>query len=176
MLSVGKHCCWKTPSWVDKLCIRSLSCPCTENDRDVGGLGGHPMSLRDACVAFLIICAALYPSRVHPQSATPPRPNPTAQNLTPQNLAPQNLQGGPQVASPGFSVPASVTTEQTTLGLGPSTSMARPSFQSAGRGLPGMPGGPPLGGVDGAIDPSGTYMTPPVVGPLFCDPALNIPC
>lgn len=130
------------------------------------------MGLRAAIVVLISVCAGLFPCRAYPQSALPTPTNPGS-----QNLAPQNLQGGQQVASPGFSVPASIMTDQTTPGLAPSAAtMARPPFQSAGRGLPGMPGGPPLGGMDGAIDPAGTYMTPPVVGPLFCDPALNIPC
>ena len=43
-------------------------------------------------------------------------------------------------------------------------------------GLPGMQGGSPVNRPMGAQDPSADYMRPPVVGPLFCDPALNIPC
>ena len=98
-----------------------------------------------------------------------------------QNLSPQNLQGGSAVPSPGFSVPANVTTPQTTPGLNPavggaSGSTTTSSRVTVGRGLPGMPGGPPLGGEGGAADPSTDYMNPPVVGPLFCDPAMNIPC
>jgi len=50
------------------------------------------------------------------------------------------------------------------------------SFGTAGQGLPGMPGGPPIGSSAGAQDASSRYMRPPVIGPLFCDPAINIPC
>jgi len=39
-----------------------------------------------------------------------------------------------------------------------------------------MPGGPPLTGGMGAQDPSSKYMRPSTIGPLFCDPAVNIPC
>ncbi len=49
------------------------------------------------------------------------------------------------------------------------------SFGTAGQGLPGMPGGPPIGSA-GSRDPSSGYMRPPVISPLFCDPAINIPC
>ncbi len=49
-------------------------------------------------------------------------------------------------------------------------------FRTAGRGLPGMPDGPPLNASMGAQDPSARYMRPPVIGPLFCDPALNLAC
>jgi hypothetical protein len=102
-------------------------------------------------------------------------------NAGSQNLAPQNTQGGAQIQSPGFSVPANVTTTQTTVGLNsgigsPSASPPSSTFVSAGRGLPGMPGGPPLGVTGGAFDRSGDYMTPTVIGPLFCDPAINISC
>lgn len=115
----------------------------------------------------------LIPDAVGQTSAAP--------SASSQSLAPQNLQGGSQIASPGLSVPATVTTGQTTSTLTPTTSgmsssTTMGSFSSAGRGLPGMPGGPRMGSSGGALDPSSNYMTPPVVGPLFCDPALNIPC
>ncbi len=56
------------------------------------------------------------------------------------------------------------------------SSSLRKRFGSVGQGLPGMPGGPPIRGATGAQDPSGAYTRPPVIGPLFCDPAINIPC
>lgn len=49
-------------------------------------------------------------------------------------------------------------------------------FGSAGQGLPGMPGGPPIKGSMGYQDPSGRYMRPPEMPPVLCDPAINIPC
>ena len=104
-----------------------------------------------------------------------------APSTSSQGLVPQNLQGGSQIASPGFAVPATGTTGQTTSTLSPSTSgislsTTTRSFSSAGRGMPGMPGGPRMGSPGGALDPSSNYMAPPIVGPLFCDPALNLPC
>ena len=49
-------------------------------------------------------------------------------------------------------------------------------FGSAGRGLPGMPGGSPIKESMGYQDPSSRYTRPPAIPPLFCDPAVNIPC
>ena len=49
-------------------------------------------------------------------------------------------------------------------------------FGSAGQGLPGMPGGPPIKGSVGYQDPSGRYMRPLEMPPVLCDPAINIPC
>jgi hypothetical protein len=62
-------------------------------------------------------------------------------------------------------------------GIGPTTSLsAGKRFRSAGQGLPGMLGGPPIKGSMGFQDPSSRYMRPPVIPPLLCDPAVNIPC
>jgi len=62
-------------------------------------------------------------------------------------------------------------------GIGPTTSLsAGKRFRSAGQGLPGMLGGPPIKGSMGFQDPSSRYMRPPVIPPLSCDPAVNIPC
>lgn len=84
-------------------------------------------------------------------------------------------------SAPTSGLPANILTPSTTNQLapntGPSTSFGRPkAFGSAGQGLPGMRGGPPINGPLGAQDPTADYMRPPVVGPLFCDPAINIPC
>ncbi|MGE0276191.1 MAG: hypothetical protein AB7R40_12300 [Nitrospiraceae bacterium] len=131
---------------------------------------------RHVTILLLLLVSNGFPVfRVDAQTSSAPS------NAGSQNLAPQNLQGGSQIQSPGFSVPANVTTSQTTVGLnpstpGPSASRSTPTFISAGRGLPGMTGGPPLGSIDGAFDRTGDYMTPTVVGPLFCDPAVNISC
>jgi hypothetical protein len=56
------------------------------------------------------------------------------------------------------------------------SSSDRKSFGTVGQGLPGMPGGPPLASPNGAQDFSSKYMRPQLIGPLFCDPALDIPC
>jgi hypothetical protein len=71
----------------------------------------------------------------------------------------------PPVGAPaGSGISAKIITSATTNRLAP-------NFRSAGRGLPGMPGGPPLTSSLGARDPR-----PPTVGPLFCDPAVDFPC
>jgi hypothetical protein len=85
------------------------------------------------------------------------------------------------LSAPTSGLPANILTPSTTNQLAPSTGATAsfertPSFGNAGRGLPGMPGGPPLKGPMGAQDPTADYMRPPVVGPLFCDPAVNISC
>ena len=56
------------------------------------------------------------------------------------------------------------------------SSSAGKRFGSAGQGLPGMSGGPPINGSMGSQDLSSRYMRPPVIPPLLCDPAVNIPC
>ena len=97
----------------------------------------------------------------------------------PQNPPSQSpLAGQPQTSLPSPGVPANIITSQTTPTLKNNPLSANPGFSlgSAGRGLPGMPGGPSLNAPMGAQDPSPGYMRPPVVGPLFCDPALNVPC
>jgi hypothetical protein len=127
----------------------------------------------------IILLGLLWITAVVPRGAegqTPPTSNAAAQ--TP---AIQSPQGGSQAQSSVSPAPATVTTGQTTVGLtsastGISASTTSSPVVSVGRGLPGMPGGPRLGAAGGAVDPSNDYMTPPVVGPLFCDPAMNIPC
>lgn len=100
----------------------------------------------------------------------------------PQNQSSPILTPANQASSaPTSGVPANVLTPSTTNQLapntGPTTSFGRPKvFGSAGQGLPGMRGGPPINGPVGAQDPTADYMRPPVVGPLFCDPAINIAC
>jgi len=96
-----------------------------------------------------------------------------------QNQPPQNpLAGQTQPPQPTSGVPGSIITAPTTSGLTSSTPLPNPglSLGSAGRGLPGMPGGPSINTPVGARDPSTSYMTPTVIGPLFCDPSINIMC
>ena len=71
----------------------------------------------------------------------------------------------PEVGAPASrGISAKIITSATTNRL-------TPNFRSAGRGLPGMPGGPSLSSPLGARDPR-----PPTVGPLFCDPVVDFPC
>jgi hypothetical protein len=99
------------------------------------------------------------------------------QNQSPQS--PQNPQASQVLPLlPKLGVPGSIITPLTTPGLKsvPLTSGPGRSSATAGQGLPGMSGGPPLNAPVGAQDSSASYMRPPVVGPLFCDPSINIPC
>jgi len=97
----------------------------------------------------------------------------------PQNPSTQSLQSGVDTSS------FSVTT--TTLGGTPSVtvvqgvasipSSSRPgSLRSAGQGLPGMPGGPPIKGALGYQDPASGYMRPRTLGNLLCDPLVDGVC
>jgi len=126
--------------------------------------------------ALLVVTAAGIASVQPGWSQTLPGFN-QSQNQSSSILTPPNQTS----SAPTSGVPANVLTPSTTNQLapntGPSTSFGRPKvFGSAGQGLPGMRGGPPINGPLGAQDPTADYMQPPVVGPLFCDPAINIPC
>jgi hypothetical protein len=95
----------------------------------------------------------------------------------PPNQATLNPAVGPQLPL----LPTTGTTPEFTPGVAPTPGINQiPSSgsvsPSVGRGLPGMPGGPPLNAPMGAQDPAARYMSPQVIGPLFCDPAMNIPC
>jgi hypothetical protein len=106
----------------------------------------------------------------NPCGAQTPPPAPPV-----QDQAVQTPQAEP---SAGVSDQANVgPTSGLSPGVGPMTSLsAGKRFGSAGQGLPGMPGGPPIKGSMGSQDPSSRYMRPPVIPPLLCDPAVNIPC
>ena len=92
-----------------------------------------------------------------------------------QNQAVQPLQAEPSI---GVSGQANVgPTSVPVPGVGSSMSSAvGKRFGSVGQGLPGMPGGPPINVPMGSQDPSSRYMRPPVIPPVLCDPAINIPC
>jgi hypothetical protein len=105
-----------------------------------------------------------------PCGAQTPPPAPSVQN--------QAEQSPPATPSVGVSGQANVGPTSVPIhGVGSSTSSgAGKRFGSAGQGLPGMPGGPPSKGSMGSQDPLIRYMRPPVIPPLLCDPAINIPC
>ena len=108
---------------------------------------------------------------------TPPA---VAQNvpgtLQPQAQSPGSISPIQPSSAPTSGLPANVLTPATTSQLAPNPGVSSAPFTSAGRGLPGMQGGPPINGPVGAQDPSSGYMRPQTLGPLFCDPALNIQC
>src|SRR5436853_590471 len=96
------------------------------------------------------------------------------------NQAPQTPQSGPHPSLTSAGVPGTVSSG-TTSAISPAacslpSSGPGMSFGTVGRGLPGLAGGPPVTAPMGARDPSASYMSPPAIGPLFCDPSLNIAC
>lgn len=100
---------------------------------------------------------------------------------TPLSVAPvRNQAVQPPQAEPSAGLSGQANVEPTSgksPGVVPTTSSsAGKRFGSAGQGLPGMPGGPSIKGSMGSQDPSSRYMRPPVIPPLLCDPAVNIPC
>ena len=92
-----------------------------------------------------------------------------------QNQALQSPQAGPQPPLPSAGTPGTVSPATSTV-LTPAPTPGTSLSSSAGRGLPGMPGGPPLNAPMGSQDPAASYMRPPVVGPLSCDPVLDPAC
>jgi hypothetical protein len=129
-------------------------------------------------ILFLIFSIHVFLSPGHAQ--TVPN-NALSQSPTVQNpfiQSPVTISPIQPSSAPTSGLPANVLTPATTNQLSPGggTSGGAALFGGAGRGLPGMPGGPPLNGTLGARDPSTQYMRPPAVGPLFCDPAINLPC
>ena len=117
-------------------------------------------------MSVLCIVGAL----ANPCGAQMPAPTPPA-----QNQAVQTPQAEPSVGVSGQANVGPASGETSVVGPTTSSSIWK-RFGSAGRGLPGMLGGPPIKGSMGYQDPSSRYMRPPVIQPLLCDPAINIPC
>ncbi|MGA6829400.1 hypothetical protein ACO9S2_17555 [Nitrospira sp. NS4] len=96
----------------------------------------------------------------------------------PQNPSTQSLQAGVDISllavTPTVATTPSVSTVQGVATV-PSSSRSG-SLRSAGQGLPGMPGGPPLKGSLGYQDPSSSYMRPSTIGSLVCDPLFDGVC
>ncbi len=127
----------------------------------------RPIEMRHyLVVSALLVVGALS----NPCGAQTPSPEPPVQNLAvqpPQTEASVGVSGQANVGPTSMSAP----------GVGSSTSSGGGTrFGSAGQGLPGMPGGPPIKGSMGYQDPSSRYMRPPVIPPVLCDPAINISC
>lgn len=142
-----------------------------EDNRNRGGRVMKPSVVMGFSLgAFAGLSVMILPCAAQTVSVAPSTQSPT----------PQSGQAGLQPSLPSAGVPAAAASGQTsalTPSMSPTTVPGpQKSFASAGRGLPGMPGGPPINAPMGAQDPSGRYMRPPVIGPLFCDPSLNIAC
>lgn len=124
-------------------------------------------------LAGLSLVDAETPSSARAQTAA----SPVAPGVT-QQTAPVTVSPVPTIAAPTSGISARIITPSTTNQLEPGIGRPSPSgtFAGAGRGLPGMPGGPPVNGPVGAQDRSAAYMRPPVIGPLLCDPAVDLAC
>lgn len=122
----------------------------------LGGLGGVPL--------MTIPCAA--------QTATSPPV--TAPSSSPNQVS-QNLGGVTGVQSSGINqgLAPSTPTPNSAKPRDPSTV---PGTPGVGRGLPGLPGGPPINAPMGAQDSSAGYMRPRVLGTLACDLVLDPEC
>ena len=124
----------------------------------------------------LWVVIAMPPSNGIAQTS-PPRSN---QPFNQQNPSGQNLQSPGIIPIPNpFAQPSPI--EATASGASAPQSKTGPSsqgksFGTIGKGLPGMTGGPALTAPMGSQDPASRYMRPTVIPPLFCDPAINIPC
>lgn len=97
-----------------------------------------------------------------------------APGLRPTQQPPVAISPVPPVGAPASSgISAKIITPATTNRLEPSPERRETArgFRSAGRGLPGMPGGSPLTSPLGAREPRA-----PTIGPLFCDPVVDFPC
>jgi len=92
-----------------------------------------------------------------------------------QNQVVQIPQATPSVGVSGQASMGPTSTPTFGVGSTRSSSVGK-RFGSVGQGLPGMPGGPPIKGSMGYQDPSSRYMSPPLIPPVLCDPAVNIPC
>jgi hypothetical protein len=118
--------------------------------------------------------ALVFPCSAQTQTQISPTPPPV------QNQPNQPTQAGVLPPAPNTGGSTQATTGLTSVpvpGVGTTTSSsAGKTFGSAGRGLPGMPGGPAVNGSMGAQDPSSQYMRPLSIPPVLCDPAVNIPC
>jgi len=118
-------------------------------------------------VVFVGTCATQISAQVTPTPANP------------QNPSTQSLQAGVEgTRLPVRSAIVPTTPASTAIqGVASIPSSTRPgSLRAAGRGLPGLSGGPPITGGLGYQDPAPRYMRPPTLGPLLCDPLTDSAC
>ncbi len=127
-----------------------------------------PMKRALLLVALLVVLVAPCGAQAPPQTPTPP-PVQNQLGQTPQAMLP------PATSGAGVSLGGPTSVPVPGVGSSASSSLGK-RFGSAGQGLPGMPGGPPIKGSMGSQDPSSKYMRPPEIPPVLCDPAVNIPC
>ncbi|MEQ1796276.1 MAG: hypothetical protein ABL970_19045 [Nitrospira sp.] len=125
-----------------------------------------PRILLLALPITLLIGASTVLAQNSPSTANPQ--NPSSSSLL-NSLDPSGGTSGSPSARP--SSPSTVQAA----GIIPSSTKPG-TLGSAGRGLPGMPGGPPIKGALGSQDPSSAYMRPLTIGALLCDPLIDGVC
>ena len=139
------------------------------NERGTGPIRGNAMG------AVLCAVLLLMPPFVRAQ-LLPPSSNQSNQ----QNQPGQNLQAPGSIPIPNPLAQQSAISSTASGASAPQSntvpSSQGKSFGTIGQGLPGMTSGPALTAPMGSQDPSARYMRPTVIPPLFCDPAINIPC
>jgi hypothetical protein len=130
------------------------------------------LSVLFVLVALAGVGAFVFPCGAQTQTAPPATANPpliqNQPNQTPQAGAPNATVSGQAAGVTPVPAPGIVGTT--------TSSSAGKTFGSVGRGLPGMPGGPPVNRPSGSQDPSSQYNIPPMIPAVLCDPAVNIPC
>lgn len=142
------------------------------------------MPVRLSAVSYLsaLMLASLSALLAVPTTAQVPSQVPTPSVQNPGTMNPVTAPSLPSVPTPqlpGMMIPGPVAGQAAGLvappGLLPEATSGR-IWSSVGRGLPGMPGGPPLTDRMGAEDPAARFMRPTVIGSLACDLGLDPEC
>lgn len=137
--------------------------------------GGRTWSIQGSVLRISVCLLLLAPSFVTAQSLPP-----SSNQLNQQNQPGSNLQAPGTIPIPNPLAQQSAISSTASGASAPQSntipSSQGKSFGTIGQGLPGMTSGPTLTAPMGSQDPSARYMRPTVIPPLFCDPAINIPC
>src|SRR5689334_20554870 len=127
-------------------------------------------------IAVIILLLGSLPIAVIRVTHAQTLPNSIQQPQNPQAPSPVTISPIQPSSAPTSGLPANVLTPATTSQETAGATGRIPVFSGAGRGLPGMPGGPAVNSPLGARDPAAQYMRPPAIGPLLCDPAVDVQC
>ena len=137
--------------------------------------GGRTWSIQGSVLRISVCLLLLAPALVTAQSLPP-----SSNQLNLQNQPGSNLQAPGTIPIPNPLAQQSAISSTASGASAPQSntipSSQGKSFGTIGQGLPGMTSGPTLTAPMGSQDPSSRYMRPTVIPPLFCDPAINIPC
>lgn len=133
---------------------------------DISTMNRRWIEMRHALVVFALFAVEALASPCGAQAPSlPPVESQAVQ--TPQAEPSAGVSGQAYIGTTLMPIPGVGSSRRSSVGK---------RFGSAGHGLPGMPGGPPIKGSMGYQDPSGRYMRPLEMPPVLCDPAINIPC